>query len=191
MCILISKVSNFWSSVENYYFIHYYFSLLFEKRRWWKCSMIHVKILQNITYDTLSFSLLCRSTTIFIFTSYSATKIRALFLLRCNTRFSILVVLRTNNIAERKIVVRHWENFRSFLMKVMRLKTVRSLFRFILFPRLFNLVLSVVMTVWRGFRCHDQFCFFFQLLGFFIKLWEPWISRKYRDVLTLQADREE
>lgn len=83
-------------------------------------------------------------------------------------RFSITrCVVRPNNTAGRKVVVRHWENFRDFLMKVMRLKTmlVRAIvfFRFILLLILQSRPFSRHENMTRLSRCHDsQFCF---LLG--------------------------
>lgn len=101
------------------------FAFIWEAYKWWKCSMIHVTF-YRISHTILFLSPCYVKVQLSSYLHHdSATKIRALFSLRCNTRFSIPVVLRTNNIAERKIVVRHWENFRGFLMKVMRLKPVR------------------------------------------------------------------
>lgn len=54
--------------------------------------------------------------TISIFTSYSAANIRALFPFRPNGSINSLSSEQT--ISRRKVVVRHRENFRGFLMKV-------------------------------------------------------------------------
>lgn len=156
--------------------------------------MIHVNILQNITYDALSFSLLCRSIQL---SSYLHRIPRQKFEhyfcsdVTHGSAYS-LSSEQTIQLAKRKIVVRHWKNFHGFLMKVMRNLCDRSFDSFF-FP---DSSISSLLSSW---QCdvvlslsRRSILLFFRLLGFFIKLWEPsWISRKYRDVLTLQAGREE